>query len=226
MVKVEIVEKVAGLINSAHPENVDSIYKYGNEEENEDFSDIALLVILKDASSKVLDLYQASLKKILKKHMLKITFFTLEELKNSLDVFPMEFLDMKESRCLITGKDHFKSLVIDSKNLRHQCEYVLRSNILKLREGYINPGRNINALVSGSIVSFIAVFRNLLRLNNVDIPGSNKELFSLLAEKLRFNKVVFQDVLENYNSKNVADLFPMYLQELEKIVIQVDKLDV
>ena len=65
-------------------------------------------------------------------HHVKV--FTLEELHHSLDVFPLEFLELQQCRSLLHGDDVLAQLDIDDHHIRLQCEFYLRSLILKVRE--------------------------------------------------------------------------------------------
>src|SRR5206468_2757222 len=59
---------------------------------------------------------------------------TEEQIRRSVDVFPLEFLDLAERRALLEGRDVLAGVHVDRANLRHQCEYELRSKLLGLRQ--------------------------------------------------------------------------------------------
>ncbi len=62
---------------------------------------------------------------------------TEAQVRNSLDVFPAEFLDLQARRALLAGTDVLGELVIARHNLRHQCEYELRAKLVGLRQAYL-----------------------------------------------------------------------------------------
>jgi len=64
-------------------------------------------------------------------------FFTEKYIESSLDVFPVEFLDMKENRMVLYGKDCMKGLEVEAKNLRFQCEQELKSKLINIKTAYI-----------------------------------------------------------------------------------------
>src|SRR5205823_8787058 len=65
---------------------------------------------------------------------------TESQIRTSLDVFPLEFLDLHERRSLLAGEDVLAGLEIARHNLRHQCEYELRSKLVGLRQAYLRGG--------------------------------------------------------------------------------------
>jgi hypothetical protein len=65
---------------------------------------------------------------------------TEPQIRASADVFPAEFLDLKERRALVAGDDVLADLVVRLVNLRHQCEFELRSKLVGLRQAYLLGG--------------------------------------------------------------------------------------
>jgi len=59
--------------------------------------------------------------------------FTVSEFLSSDDVFPIEYLDMKDGHKLLYGRDFLSEINVSDANLRHECEFDLRSKLLKLR---------------------------------------------------------------------------------------------
>ena len=58
--------------------------------------------------------------------MINPVFFTEDYIIRSTDVFPIEFLDMKENHVTLYGKDLFEAIAVDTKNLRFQCEQEIK----------------------------------------------------------------------------------------------------
>ena len=55
----------------------------------------------------------------------------------SLDVFPMEFLELRLIHETVAGEDLLAGLEIGRADLRHQCEREVRSRLVGLRQAYL-----------------------------------------------------------------------------------------
>jgi len=101
-------------------------------------------------------------------------FFDPETLQDSLDVFPIEFLDMQERHRILWGPDLLAPLRIGGANLRLQCEQELRGKLLRLRQAYIETAespddlRQVLLMAAGSLLVLV---RTLLRLGGAS-PGA------------------------------------------------------
>jgi hypothetical protein len=226
------LEQIKQKFSEIYGDNLITLYLYSDfkddlEKEKQDI--VNLLLILKSVDIKELNLHQNNQKLIVKKFFNKtpitIKIFTKEELLNSLDVFPIEFLNLKESRVLLLGKDVLEDIKIDQQNLRHECEFYLRTHILKLREGFIQPKRNEAQLIRESLPFLLSIFKYLLLLLKQKIPKEKSEIVLHLAHKIDFNKDVFYRIIGNLDSNKLGNYFEKYLTELEKIVKKVDKLE-
>lgn len=100
-------------------------------------------------------------------------FFDPETLHASLDVFPIEFLDMQERHRTLVGPDLLAPLHIGRGNLRLQCEQELRGKLLKLYQSYVEcaqaPG-DLERVLRVAVSSIVVLARTLLRLGGGD-PG-------------------------------------------------------
>ncbi len=127
------------LLQKIDPSNLSSFILYGSSARG-DFvpgkSDVNVMVVLEEIHLPVLSSVQKLVKKAAKKWRIVPVFWTERELRNSADVFPLEFLDMKKAYQVIEGKDVISELEIHTGNLRHQLEFELRSKLLHLRDDW------------------------------------------------------------------------------------------
>ena len=73
-----------------------------------------------------------SLRKL--KDIKEIPFFlTKEEIIDGIDVFPIEFLNIRQHHKILYGEDFLKDIEISKKDLRHQLEFEFRSKLIHLR---------------------------------------------------------------------------------------------
>ncbi len=126
-------------------------------------------MVLKDLSAIIKDTY------------LECKILSETEFLNCLDVFPMEFLDFKYQGELLLGSDIIRDRKASKKNLRHECEFYLRSRLLSLREAYVSIPDQTALLINDSFPLFRQTFRYLalmlrLKWDVNDFEGSMKTL--------------------------------------------------
>jgi hypothetical protein len=160
-------------------------------------------------------------------------YFTVEELSDAADVFPIEFYQMANARVVLYGQDPFEFVQLSDKNLRHQTEYELRSKLIQLRRFYIPASVSIEklcALMSDSLSSFAALFRAVLMLHGQEAPVSKPDCVRATAKLLQLDPAPFERIFEFRASdrlpsseKEANVLFGSYLFQLEQVVEAVDE---
>jgi hypothetical protein len=159
-------------------------------------------------------------------------YFTSEEIADSSDVFPIEFIDMSQARHVLSGKDPFEGLEIPTQNLRHQLEYELRAKLLRLRRLYIPASRNANQLarlMAQSLDDFAVLFRHVLVMLGKEAPFDKRECVVRLADELKLDKKVFARVFEYSVDEEVwlesetNETFANYLGQIERVIEAVDR---
>lgn len=158
-------------------------------------------------------------------------YFTTEEVTDSSDVFPIEFIDMSEVHRVLYGKDPFDGLEISSQNLRHQLEYELRAKLLRLRRLYIPVSRNANQLarlMADSLDNLAVLFRHVLTMRGKEAPQNKHACVIALSEELALDKAAFQRIFEYAGDENVwlewetNEVFGKYLAQIERVIDAVD----
>src|SRR5436190_16177532 len=129
-------------LHATHGDNLASVVLYGSAAAGDHIelrSDYNLLIALNRITPADLRLAQAPMREWQRLgHTLPI-YFTVEELSDAADVFPIEFHQMANARIVLYGKDPFEVVHLSDVNLRHQAEYELRSKLIQLRRLY-SPG--------------------------------------------------------------------------------------
>lgn len=212
-----------------------SVILYGSAASSE-FTDkrsnINLLAVLNDTSIPNLSKVKNIINKI-KFRILHTLFFTEDYIKNSTDVFPIEFLDMKENYLVLHGNDILKELQIDTKNLRFQCEQELKAKLINLKHLYLKIGKDkvaLQNLLFKSFTSILHILRNILRLKGKVPPYLKPDILKELGREFQINTNVWEKILAGKNKhiksgyKDLEDLFICFTTDLEKIVDIVDRL--
>lgn len=160
-------------------------------------------------------------------------FFTLHELEESTDVFPIEFSDMKDAHRVLLGKDVLADLELDHTHLRLECEHELRGKLLNLRSRYVlvrGDRRESIRLLSQSISSFAALFRHALHLVRRPRSHRKEEIFKMSAEEFQFDPGPFLQILavrkgeSKLEDSDVDALFEKYFEAIEKVIDRVNAL--
>ena len=233
----EILDNFINSIKDILQDNLIAAVLYGSKSSEGDSgsgSDYNLLLAIRDFDYTLLEKLD---KKVLR-HWIKAGnpapfILTEQELLKSTDVFPAEFLDIASSHKLLYGKDIFRNIVISDANLRHECEYELRSKLLKLRRQwlmYSKEDKILKDILTGSISSFLSIFRHAVKLSGEAIPAKKLDTLEILQKRCGIDAELFRMVYKIKHSEKglpaykADDLMRRYLKEIEKIIVFVDGL--
>jgi len=161
-------------------------------------------------------------------------YFTSEEMTDSSDVFPIEFIDMSQVRHVLYGRDPFDGLDVHTQNLRHQLEYELRAKLLRLRRLYIPASRNPNQLARlmvESLDNFAVLFRHVLVMLGKEAPFNKRQCVTGLADAIQLDTKALLRILEYAPDEEVwlesetNETFGTYLAQIERVIEAVDRSD-
>ncbi len=181
----DFVEDVRGL----YGEDLVAIFLYGSAAAGEHVpgrSDLNVAVVLRQAAPTLLRKATRHLRTWHRRGFATPMFFDPEYLRGSLDVFPIEFLDMQERHRVLWGSDVLAGLEVSRANLRRQCEHELRGKLLRLRQSYVESGHDPSALERVLIVavsSLAVLVRTLLLLGGGSPKGSTDEVLALAEQR-------------------------------------------
>ncbi len=239
MIKRVIQEALGSLIadlKSTHGENLASVLLYGSAaagDHNELRSDYNLLIALNRITPEDLRQAQAPMREWQRLgHPLPV-YFTVTELSNAADVFPIEFHQMSKARIVLFGKDPFEFLKLTDSHLRHQAEYELRSKLIQLRRLYIPASvsaEKLCDLMSDSLASFAAIFRAVLELHGKDAPVAKPECVRATVDLLKLDPYPFERIFELRaggdlpSDEEANQIFGAYLEQVGHVIEAVDKL--
>ena len=239
-VKTIIQEALSALVDdlrATHGDNLASVVLYGSAaagDHNEVRSDYNLLIALNRITPEDLRLAQAPMREWQRLGNPLPVYFTVEELSDAADVFPIEFHQMANARIVLYGHDPFEYAKLSDANLRHQTEYELRSKLIQLRRLYIPASVSIEKLcdlMSDSLSSFAALFRAVLLLNGEEAPVGKPDCVRATVRLLKLNPAPFERIFEfrsdgdlPTSEKEANDLFGSYMLQIEQVVEAVDEL--
>ena len=240
MSKMIVQEALSGLVDdlrATHGDNLASVVIYGSAAAGDHIelrSDYNLLIALNRISPEDLRQAQAPMREWQRLgHPLPV-YFTVEELSDAADVFPIEFHQMAKARIVLYGKDPFEFVQLSDTHLRHQTEYELRSKLIQLRRLYIPASVSVEKLcelMSDSLASFAALFRAVLLLHGHEAPVAKPDVVRATAKLLQLDPNPFERIFEFRASNNLPaseaeanEIFGAYLLQIEQVVEAVDEL--
>jgi hypothetical protein len=227
----EFIEKLA----KAHGNNLKSVLLYGKAVEGAQMDDEArkkVLIVLGEITTSELKSAHTIAEWWREVGNPWPVYFTEQEITDSADVFPIEFIDMSRVRHVVYGQDPFDDLQIHTHNLRHQLEYELRGKLIRLRSLYFPASNNPNrlaALMADSLASFVDLFRHVLEIHGAQAPLKKNEVLLQIAEELKLNKRVFARIAqykkddEIWLESETNETFSAYLKLIEEVIHAVDK---
>lgn len=223
-------------LRATHGKNLRAVILYGSAAAG-DFvpktSDYNILIALETIGPADLRNAHAAMREWHKMGHSIPVYFTVSELKNAADVFPIEFSQMEAARKVLFGTDVLANLEFSDQNLRHQTEYELRSKLILLRRQYIPASASVDGLkrlMAESLSSFAALFRAVLILHGVAPPATKHEIVALTAQHLHIDGVPFEKIFnirENnftaaLDETSANALFGEYMEQIENVINAVD----
>lgn len=158
--------------------------------------------------------------------------FTVEEINNARDVFPVELLNIKRNYTLIFGKDIIKDIDIKNEDLRRQLEFEFRSKLFHLRQAYMVSGakndKELDMIILSAIPTMAPIIGALTYLKCINAMfdvGEFKKVCGINIQVLvdiyyiRKNK---EHIMAEYRERYIQGLVTI-LEEIGKIV---DKMDI
>ena len=152
------------------------------------------------------------------------------EFSRSLDVFPLEFGAIIADHVVVSGEDPFAGLHVDPAHLRQACEVQARSHLLHLREGFLETGGRadrVAALIVESAAPLAALILSVSRLRGaavLDTKGAARDVEHAIGlPHDSFQRVVALVHADGMPGEDARQLFPMYLEGVERLVHAIDQ---
>jgi len=227
-----IIDRFTGSLKDIYGDELISAVLYGSAASGEfagRSSNVNLAVVLKETSVR-------SIKKaaglVRKYSIINPVFFTEKYIAESLDAFPIEFLDMKENHFLLHGRDVFSDLQVDLKNLRFQCEQELKSKILNIKKIYLKADSRpfLKNLLFKSATSSLHILRNIIRLKGRTPPYIKGDILDAVSRELTVDCSGLKRILDarknnaRLSSEEMDELFTQLINTLENISDKLNRM--
>ena len=162
-------------------------------------SDFQVLVVTHQLTASDLDLMRSVVQQWTAGGYSMPTFFTVKELSESLDVYPVEFSHMKRAYQVRFGQDLLKDKEISKTHLRWQTEHELRGKLLRLRSLYLPAAKSssdLTRLMTDSVVTFVRFLRSILEMLGETPPLDRMATVKRLGERLKIDATPLVSILE------------------------------
>jgi len=210
------------------PEKVHSVYVTGSAvtpDFRERTSDVNSLIVLNDLHFEFFKFLAPLGKKFKSKGVAAPLVMTPSYIQDSLDVFPMEFLELRLIHKTALGPDIVQDLEIDPVLLRLQCEREIKTRLIGLWNGYISSTGEtdmIAHLLYRSIKGCMPLFRSIVFLLGKQPPIKKMDVIGAISENTGIDKDVLIKALllkesPIKNREELLSLFERYYGNLETV---------
>jgi predicted nucleotidyltransferase len=230
------LRELVGSLSKALHGDLLAVVLYGSAargEYHERHSDLNVLCILRQVGARELELVAAPLRAWVRKGQPAPLFLSEEEVRGACDVFPIEFLDLRDGYRLLYGEDLVASIQVNTANHRRQLEHELRSRVLRLRRRFLethHDNKVVCRLMLDSLSTFAALFRHALIAAGFEAPLQKAEIFRAAAERFGIGPAPFDALLEvrtgarKLDPAEVRGWFNAYLDGVTRLARRVDEI--
>ena len=151
--------------------------------------------------------------------------FTKEELKRGVDVFPVEFLNIKHDYKILIGEDLLKDIQISKKNLRLQLEFEFRSKLIHLRSEYLMfKERELESLILSTVPALSPIMGALTYLKDLQ-HGDTQEMFDIVSKGYGIDVSVLKEIYDIRQGKaKFKKDKEQYIKELINVLSGIGKI--
>lgn len=142
------------------------------------------------------------------------------DLTRSLDVFPLEMLDIQARHRTLAGDEVFSGLVVARENVRLECEREAKGKLVRLRALYLELAGStveIRELMLDSRKTFLHVMRGLLFLRGAAWEPRESATVAAFARAFGRAMPVVELLASRRDPGPVEQRFGEYLAEIETL---------
>jgi hypothetical protein len=147
------------------------------------------------------------------------------DLQRSLDVFPLEMLDIQARHRVLAGDDLFTGLTVAPEAVRLECEREAKGKLVRLRALYLELAGSmaeIRELMLDSRKTFLHVMRGLLVLRGQPWEVAEADAVAAFVRAFERRMPVFTALAGGRDPGAVETRFADYLGEIEMLAALAD----
>lgn len=210
------IDKFVQELKQSLTDNLVSVVLYGSAVKGELIqkqSDVNVMIMMKKVVLADISSVEKLIHKTQNKLRLNPVFWTIDEIRCSIDVFPIEFMDILSNHKILYGENMFNNISVDTKNLRHQVEFELRTKLLRLRNEWLSVAGNKALMfnfLTGIGTSFLHIFTYAQKIANNKLEDSLAEPFRTCV-RLKKKEI-------KYGTPELESLYEEIHNSVEKII--------
>ena len=197
---------------------------------HEQYSDVNVMVILRHMKPSVYPALSGILAWWSHEEKLRPpTIMTLEELRESADVFAIEMLDIKSEHKTLYGEDVVSAIEVPMNLHRVEVEHDLRTTLLRLRHHLLltaDGDEELKAVLGKSVTSVVTLFRHALIALGENPPDAKAKVLEHAAEVFGFKVQPLRSVLElrsdGQHIDNVRETYQAYMDAILTVAHGLD----
>jgi hypothetical protein len=222
-------------LQSAWGAHLKSVIRYGAaavDDRSTVPADQSVLIVLDEVKVPILQLASDPIRRWVKKGHPMPFIFDEPTFAQSTDIFPIDYLNMRDHHEVLWGADVLKDIHIDHRFLRLQCESEMRGKLIHLKSEYVlncHTPKKLLQLMLHTLNDFDRVMIGVLHLLKQRPQGGRRQIVAELAKAIDFQPEIFLDLYDIHdNHKECRDAshmqqkFEHYLTALQTITRFVD----
>jgi len=160
-----------------------------------------------------------------------------DELRRTVDIFPLEYASIVADHVLVRGRDPFASLTIPVEDLRRACEALAKSHLIHLREGFLETHgetTRVARVIAASAAPLRALLTHISRLPDQGageaetFTPTDASLAKLARMRMGVPEAIIREVLASSSDghSTIGDpshMLGSYIEASQKIWEYVDR---
>ncbi|HEY4901133.1 MAG TPA: hypothetical protein VIH91_09990 [Terriglobales bacterium] len=227
------LQELVSRIHYACGDDLVSIVLYGSaasEDYHEQYSDVNVMVVLRHMKPSIFPALTGVLTWWSHEEKLRPPIImTLEEVRESADVFAIEMLDIQAEHKTLYGEDVVSAIEVPMNLHRVEVEHDLRTTLLRLRHHLLltaDGDEELKAVLGKSVTSVVTLFRHALIALGETPPHAKAKVLEHAAEVFGFNGQPLRTVLElrsdGQHIDNVRELYHAYMDAILAVAHGLD----
>ncbi|MFZ1134273.1 MAG: nucleotidyltransferase domain-containing protein [Candidatus Korobacteraceae bacterium] len=227
------LQKLVGRLEYTCGEDLVAVVLYGSaarDDYHEQYSDVNVLIVLRHMKPTIYSGLAGVLNWwSLEEKLRPPTIMTLEELRESADVFAIEMLDIQGAHKTLYGADVVSEIKVPMNLHRLEVERDLRTTLLRLRNHLLltNDGdEELKHVMAKSVTSVLTLFRHALIALGENPPHAKSKVLEHAAEVFGFSALPLRSVLElrsgGHAGDNVRNLYHGYMDAILTVAHGLD----
>lgn len=142
---------------------------------------------------------------------------TPDFIRDSLDTFPLELIEIQQQHVLLAGEDFFGELRFEAEHVRLQCERELKTLLIGMRQGLLAAAgreKELHPLQQSAVESLLRTLRGMMWLKGQFDPAGPEDLISGVEQMLDRELTAVQSVLLGTGDKGWNQFVALY-EDLE-----------